>query len=87
MVDLDNEQSLETSPKKEKERKARVDQVILHNLSKQVQFPSDVIKADAINVYGDRWRVNLWTIGDNNARVEQSYFVVADAQGGIVSYS
>ena len=85
-VDLDDEKvALEPAPMQK--GKAKMDLLILHNLSKKVEFPSGLIKSEAINVYGDRWRVNLWTFGDNNAKVEQSWFVVADPKGTIVSFS
>lgn len=84
-VDLDDEVALEPTPMQK--GKAKMDLLILHNLSKKVEFPSGLIKSEAINVYGDRWRVNLWVIGDNNAKVEQSWFVVADLKGAIVSFS
>ena len=85
-VNLDDEEvASESTPLRK--GKAKMDLLILHNLSKKVEFPSGLIKSEAINVYGDRWRINLWVLGDNNAKVEQSWFVVVDPKGAIVSFS
>jgi hypothetical protein len=75
--------AVETSPKASKAKP----EVVLRNRASKVDFPPGAIKKDAINVYKNRWRVNIWTLGDNNARVECSWFVVTDADGGIISYS
>ena len=75
---------MESSPKK---FKPKVDKVILNNLSKLVTFPDSPIKCEAINVYDDRWRVNIWTSGDNNAKIEGSWFVVADSLGAVISFN
>lgn len=58
---------------------------ILANLRKIHKFPDNPVKVEAINLYTTRWRVNVWTIGDNNARVEASWFVIADSKGEIVT--
>ena len=85
-VNLDDEEvASESTPLRKGQ--AKMDVLILHNLSTKVEFPSGLIKSEAINVYGDRWRINLWVLGDNNAKVEQSWFVVADPKGAIVSFS
>jgi hypothetical protein len=81
---LDKDGPVESSPKKVK---PKVDKVILNNLSKLVTFPDSPIKCEAINVYDDRWRVNIWTSGDNNAKIEGSWFVVADALGAVISHN
>jgi hypothetical protein len=87
-IDLNKEdEQLETSPKLRKEGKVQIDKVIINNLSKLVTYPAGYIKSEAINVYSDRWRVNIWTLGDNNARVEGSWFVVADPKGAVVSFN
>ena len=86
-IDLNKDDQLETSPKVKKEGKVQVDKVIINNLSKLVTFPSDIVKSEAVNVYSDRWRVNIWTIGDNNAKVEGSWFVVADPKGAVISFN
>jgi hypothetical protein len=83
----ESDEQLETSPKLKKEGKVQVDKVIINNLSKLVTYPPGYIKSEAINVYSDRWRVNIWTVGDNNARVEGSWFVVADPKGAVVSFN
>ena len=86
-IDLNKDDQLETSPKVKKEGKVQLDKVIINNLSKLVTFPSDIVKSEAVNVYSDRWRVNIWTIGDNNAKVEGSWFVVADPKGAVISFN
>lgn len=50
-------------------------------------FPEEHIKCEVINVYDDRWRVNIWTSGDNNAKIEKSWFVVADSLGAVISFN
>ena len=79
---LDKDGPVESSPKKVK---PKVDKVILNNLSKLVTFPDSPIRQ--INVYDDRWRVNVWTSGDNNAKIEGSWFVVADSLGAVISFN
>ena len=71
----------------EQQAKLKVDKVILHNLEKLVTFPTGIVKYQAINVYDNKWRVNLWTIGDNNARVEGSWFVEAAHDGEVIKFS
>lgn len=61
---------------------------VLASLWTQVVKPSDVVKVAAINVYGNRWRVNVWTavphqFMPNMCRISSSYFVSADADGGV----
>lgn len=70
----------------EQQAKLKVDKVILHNLEKLVTFPTGIVKYQAINVYDNKWRVNLWTVGDNNARVESSWFVEAAHDGEVVRF-
>jgi hypothetical protein len=82
---LDKDGSVESSPLKKV--KPKMDKVILNNLSKLVLFPEEHIKCEAINVYDDRWRVNIWTSGDNNAKIEKSWFVVADSLGAVISFN
>lgn len=83
---LDKDGPVESSPNPKKV-KPKVDKVILNNLSKLVTFPDSPIKCEAINVYDDRWRVNIWTSGDNNAKIEGSWFVVADSLGAVISFN
>lgn len=71
----------------EQHTKARVDKVILHNLEKLVTFPGGIVKYQAVNVYDNKWRVNIWTVGDNNARVEGSWFVEAAHDGEIIRFA
>lgn len=75
--------AVETSPKSFK----ITSEMVLKSLASKVAFPSGAIKKEAINVYKNRWRVNIWTIGNNNARVEKSWFVVTDPQGEVTSYN
>lgn len=80
----------DTDKEEKEETKSKPDSLaskIINNIRKTNQFPSSIIKVDAINVYGTRWRVNVWTWGENNARVEQSWFVVAGPKGEILQIS
>lgn len=80
----------DTDKEEKEETKNKPDSLaskIINNIRKTNQFPSSIIKVDAINVYGTRWRVNVWTWGENNARVEQSWFVVAGQKGEILQIS
>ena len=80
-LDVDTEQETE-EPKKSKADKL-AGKIITH-LRKLHKFPENVIKVEAINVYTTRWRVNVWTWGENNAKVEASGFVVVDLKGDVV---
>jgi len=83
-LDLDPTEKEQDEPKKPK---ANIPAKILTSLRKLVSFPDNPAKVEAINVYSTRWRVNVWTVGDNNARVESSWFVVATEKGDIVSFN
>jgi hypothetical protein len=83
-LDLDTEDKEQEEPKKPK---ANIPAKILTSLRKLVSFPDNPVKVEAINVYSTRWRVNVWTLGDNNARVESSWFVTATDKGDIVSFN
>lgn len=83
-LDLDAEEKDQEEPKKSK---ASIPAKILTSLRKLVSFPDNPVKVEAINVYSTRWRVNVWTVGENNARVEASWFVTATDKGDIVSFN
>lgn len=83
-LDLDTASQELDEPKKPK---ASIPAKILTSLRKLVSFPDNPVKVEALNVYSTRWRVNVWTVGDNNARVEASWFVVATDKGDIVSFN
>lgn len=83
-LDLDTEEKDQEEPKKSK---ASIPAKILTSLRKLVSFPDNPVKVEAINVYSTRWRVNVWTVGENNARVEASWFVTATDKGDIVSFN
>ena len=75
--------AVETSPKLQKV----TPEMVIKGMASKVKLSDNPIKKEAINVYKNRWRVNIWTIGDNNARVEQSWFVIVDQNGEVVSYN
>lgn len=75
---LESEQEIKSKPES-------VSDKIIANLKKIHRFPGNPVKVEAINLYSTRWRVNVWTIGSNNARVEASWFLVADSKGEIVT--
>ena len=67
--------------------KSSIENKILNNLKKICKFPDNQIKAEAIKVYSNRWRVNVWTDNANKTKIEASWFVIADADGGIIKVS
>jgi hypothetical protein len=75
--------AVETSPKLPKV----TPEMVIKSMASKVKFSDNPIKKEAINVYKNRWRVNIWTTGNNNARVEQSWFVLVDSNGEVVSYN
>ena len=85
VTELENQESLETSPKSEKVNVTS--DMVLKRLATKVDFPANYIKKEAIKLYSNRWRVNIWTVGNNNARVEKSWFVITDNNGDVVSFS
>lgn len=48
-------------------------------LLKKIEKPKNCIKIKAANVYGNRYRVNIWTVthedGLDRNKISQSYFV------------
>ena len=61
---------------------------VLASLWTQVVKPDNLIKAAAVNVYGDRYRINVWTsvphpFMPNAGRITASYFARVDADGGV----
>lgn len=82
--DTNKEEKVE---KEETKNKPDMASKIINNIRKTNQFPSSIIKVDAINVYSNRWRVNVWTWGENNAKVEQSWFVESGPKGEILKIS
>lgn len=60
---------------------------IISNLKKIHPFPEDAIKVEVKPLYLNRWRVNVWVMGDNNAKVGASWFVLAAEDGSIIQAS
>ena len=53
------------------------DNSILTQLYKKVEKPKGLTKEFVINVYADRYRINLWT----DHKIAASYFVIANEDG------
>jgi len=55
---------------------------IIDLLFKQVEKPKNCIKIKAVNVYGNRYRINIWTIVHEDSfdknKITQSYFCIVD---------
>jgi hypothetical protein len=48
--------------------------------------PADLVEVVVRTLWGDRYRVNVWTGADaHTARMAYSFFVVADDEGAILS--
>lgn len=59
---------------------------ILESLFLLEDKPQDLMRADAINVYANRWRVNLWIRSSNpfvssQGSIVKSYFLVHGKNG------
>ena len=56
---------------------------VIDLLFKQVQKPKNCIKIKAVNVYGNRYRINIWTVvhedGFDKNKITQSYFAIVDS--------
>ena len=64
------------------------DDCILASLFTQVVRPTDIVKTSCVNVYGDRYRINIWTSIPHpfmpvNGRITASYFAKVDSLGGV----
>jgi hypothetical protein len=62
------------------------DQEILGLLYTQVVKPNDVIKEVVVNIYENKYRINIWTevyhaFIPNAGKISQSYFCVFDKKG------
>lgn len=75
--------------KVEKKTKAKPsEENILTSLFTQVVKPTDIVKISCVNVYGDRYRINIWTSIPHpfmpvNGKITASYFVKVDSIGGV----
>ena len=83
VLDQDTESTIKKS-------KSDISKEIIPNLVKfltkkdpHFKLESSPIKIEAINVYPNRWRVNVWVWGANNAKVQDSWFVVTDSKGNV----
>jgi hypothetical protein len=75
---------IEEKPITQPKESTSVPNKIISNLKKLHAFPENIIKVDAIKLYLNRWRVNVWVHSDNNAKVEASWFVIAEPDGTII---
>jgi hypothetical protein len=64
------------------EEKKINDSDVIDLLFKQVEKPKNCIKVKPVNVYGNRYRINVWTVtteeGLDKNKISQSYFVIVD---------
>ena len=78
----------ETVVKKPKSEKSNLDHVTsaVHRMMRQSgTYPDNHYQTDAHNVFGDHWRVNVWTVTDPDRlvpthKIEFSYFLKLDQE-------
>jgi hypothetical protein len=46
--------------------------------------PAELLKVSVLPLWGDKFRVNVWTGGSGGAAIPNSYFVTADDRGVIL---
>ena len=46
--------------------------------------PDDLVRVAVVRLWGDNFRVNVWTDGGAGAGIPHSYFVTADAGGTVL---
>lgn len=46
--------------------------------------PAELLRVSVLPLWGDKFRVNVWTAGSAGAAIPNSYFVTADAGGAIL---
>ena len=71
--------------KSERSNHEHVTNAVHKLMRKTCGFPSNHFQTDAHNVFGDHWRVNVWTVTDPDRlvpthRIEFSYFVKLDSE-------
>ena len=47
--------------------------------------PAELLRVSVVPLWGDKFRVNVWTGGSNGAAIPNSYFVTADQSGIILT--
>ena len=47
--------------------------------------PPELIRVAVMPLWGDKFRVNVWTGGSTGAAIPNSYFVTADDRGAILT--
>jgi hypothetical protein len=45
--------------------------------------PTELLRVSVLPLWGNKFRVNVWTSGSAGAAIPNSYFVTADEQGAI----
>lgn len=75
-----------------KTKKKPSEDAILTSLFTQVVKPSDVVKISCVNVYNNRYRINIWTsvphaFMPKNGKISVSYFVTVDVDGSVTIIS
>lgn len=46
--------------------------------------PAGLLRVSVLPLWGDKFRVNVWTDGSDGTAIPNSYFVVADDKGAIL---
>jgi len=48
-------------------------------------IPAELLRVSVLPLWGDKFRVNVWTGGGSGAEIPNSYFVTANEQGTILA--
>lgn len=74
-----------TSTEPVKKKKATAEEVLAALFAVKPK-PAGVLRVDCVNVFDNRWRINVWVQGENpvvrnQGRVQESYFVSFGSRG------
>lgn len=62
---------------------AKREEVIRAGVLAALGVPAELLRVSVLPLWGNKFRVNVWTSGNNGAAIPNSYFVTADDQGTI----
>lgn len=64
---------------------ARREEAIRAGVLAALGSPSELLRVSVVALWGDKFRVNVWTAGSAGAAIPNSYFVTADPAGAILA--
>jgi hypothetical protein len=62
----------------------RREEVIRTGVLAALGSPAELLRVSVLPLWGDKFRVNVWTAGSAGAAIPNSYFVTADQGGAIL---